>query len=87
MKLLALPRYGHIDPTRLMALFLPMFFGMILGDVGYGILLLTLSLIFQRKFKSGVLRDILIVLAMGAGWSILFGFLFGEAFGTLGEQL
>jgi len=87
VNLLALPRYGHIDPTRLMALFLPIFFGMILGDVGYGVLLLTLSLFFQRKFKSGVLRDILIVLAMGAGWSILFGFLYGEAFGTLGEHL
>ncbi len=87
VKLLALPRYGHIDPTRLMAFFLPIFFGMILGDVGYGALVLALSLGFLRRFKSGVLRDILIVLAMGAGWSILFGFLYGEAFGTLGEYI
>ncbi len=86
VKLLSLPRYGHIDPTRMMAFFLPIFFGMILGDVGYGILVLALSLGFLRRFKSGVLRDILIVLAMGAGWSILFGFLYGEAFGTLGEH-
>ena len=86
VKLLALPRYGHVDPTRLMALFLPIFFGMILGDVGYGILVLALSLGFMRRFKAGVLHDILIVLAMGAGWSILFGFLYGEAFGTLGEH-
>jgi V/A-type H+-transporting ATPase subunit I len=34
-----------------------------------------------------VLHDILLVLAMGAGWSILFGFLYGEAFGTLGEYI
>jgi V/A-type H+-transporting ATPase subunit I len=87
VNLLAIPRYGRIDPTCLMAFFLPFFFGMILGDVGYGALLLILSLLFQRKFKSGVLHDILIVLAMGAGWSILFGFLYGEAFGTLGEHL
>ena len=87
VKLLALPRYGHIDPTRLMAFFLPIFFGMILGDVGYGILVLALSLGFLRRFKTGILRDILIVLAMGAGWSILFGFLYGEAFGTLGEYI
>jgi V/A-type H+/Na+-transporting ATPase subunit I len=86
VRLLALPRYGHIDPTRMMAFFLPIFFGMILGDVGYGILVLALSLGFLPRFKSGVIRDILIVLAMGAGWSILFGFLFGEAFGTLGEH-
>ena len=87
VNLLALPRYGHIDPTCLMAFFLPIFFGMILGDVGYGLILLALSLFLLRKFKSGVMRDILIVLAMGAGWSIVFGILFGEALGTLGEHL
>ncbi len=86
VRLLALPRYGHIDPTRMMAFFLPIFFGMILGDVGYGILVLALSLGFLRRFKAGIVRDILIVLAMGAGWSILFGFLYGEVFGTLGEH-
>lgn len=87
VKLLALPRYGHIDPTQLMAFFLPIFFGMILGDVGYGILVLAISLGSLRKFKEGVLHDILLVLAMGSGWAILFGFLFGEAFGTLGEYV
>jgi V/A-type H+-transporting ATPase subunit I len=60
---------------------------MILGDVGYGLLLLLLSLGLTRRFRTGVLRDILTVLAMGAGWSILFGFLYGEAFGTLGEEV
>ena len=86
VNLLALPRYGHIDPTQLMAFFLPIFFGMILGDVGYGALILVLCLWLMRKMKKGVARDVLTVLAMGSGWSILFGFLYGEAFGTLGEH-
>lgn len=85
--LLALPRYGHMDPTRLMALFMPIIFGMILGDVGYGALLLILALIMRRRFEKGVARDLLTVLAMGAGWAIVFGFLFGELFGTLGESI
>lgn len=85
--LLALPRYGHIDPTRLMAFFLPIFFGMILGDVGYGSILLVVSLLMRRKFKKGVMHDVLTVLAMGSAWSIVFGFLYGEMFGTLGESL
>jgi V/A-type H+-transporting ATPase subunit I len=85
--LLALPRYAHIDPTRLMAFFMPIFFGMILGDVGYGGLLLLGCVAFIRRLKRGVARDIIIVLAMGAGWSVVFGFLFGEAFGTLGERI
>ena len=87
VNLLAIPRYGHIDPTKLMAFFLPIFFGMILGDVGYGVLLLLLSLGLLRKIKTGVARDIAMVLAMGSGWAILFGFLYGEVFGTLGEHL
>jgi V/A-type H+-transporting ATPase subunit I len=87
VNLLALPRYGHIDPTRLMAFFLPIFFGMILGDVGYGMLLLAISLSLFFKLKGGVVRDVLAVLAMSSGWTILFGFLFGELFGTLGEHL
>lgn len=87
VNLLALPRYGHVDPTRLMAFFLPIFFGMILGDIGYGGLLLVISLLLLRKRKPGVFRDILTILAMGSGWAILFGFLYGELFGTLGEAL
>jgi V/A-type H+-transporting ATPase subunit I len=86
--LYSLPRYGGIDPTILMALFLPLFFGMILGDVGYGALLLLLCIYGLWRFrKPGILRDIIKVLAIGAVWSILFGFLYGEAFGTLGEEL
>ncbi len=87
VNLLALPRYGHMDPTSLMAFFLPIFFGLILGDIGYGLLLLVICLIFLRKKKVGMFHDLLIVLSMGSGWAILFGFLYGEVFGTLGEQL
>jgi len=41
----------------------------------------------QTSVKAGVVRDVVVILAMGAGWSIVFGFLYGEAFGTLGEWL
>ena len=86
VNLLALPRYGHIDPTRLMALFLPIFFGMILGDVGYGVLLLLITFFLRSKFRKGVGHDVLTVLTIGAAWSIVFGFLYGEAFGSIGEK-
>ena len=88
VRLLALPRYEGIDPTMLMAFFLPIFFGMILGDVGYGALLLLSCLYLLRRFrKPGVVRDIVQVLMMGSAWSVAFGFLYGEAFGTLGEHI
>ena len=85
--MLSLPRYGDLDPTRFMALFMPLFFGMMLGDVGYGGLLLALCLGLLQKIKNGIMRDLLVVLAMGGGWSILFGFLFGEVFGNLGDHV
>ncbi len=87
VRLLSLPRYGDLDPSWLMALFMPIFFGLMLGDVGYGGLLLIICLGALYKVKSGMMRDLLIILAMGSGWTIVFGFLFGEAFGTLGEHI
>ena len=85
VQMLALPRYEGIDPTLLMAIFLPVFFGMILGDVAYGGLLLLLCLYLLRRFRrASASRDLALVLLMGSVWSIVFGFLYGEAFGTLG---
>ncbi len=85
--LFSLPKYEGIDPTLLMAIFLPMFFGMILGDIGYGVSLLILCLIGLRRFsKPGTQRDIVKVLTLGSIWSIVFGILYGELFGTLGEE-
>lgn len=91
--LLALPRYGHIDPTRLMALFLPIFFGMILGDIGYGgvLLLICMGLLSRSRANEdgspNILRDLLKVMAISSCWAIVFGILFGEFFGTAGESL
>lgn len=85
--LLAIPRYGHIDPTRLMAVFLPIFFGMMLGDIGYGLLLLGASLLLRRKARPGFMRDLSSVLAMGSVCAVIFGILYGEMFGTLGETI
>jgi V/A-type H+-transporting ATPase subunit I len=87
VKILSIPRFGHIDPSGLMALFMPIFFGLMVGDIGYGLLMLGISLFFLRKLKSGVASDILKVLAVGSCWTIVFGILFGELFGTLGEEL
>jgi V/A-type H+-transporting ATPase subunit I len=85
VRLMALPRYGTIDPTPIMAIFLPIFFGMILGDVAYGLIVLGGALYLLRKAKPGGFRSLLIVMVYCALWSIAFGFLYGEFFGELGE--
>lgn len=87
IRLFGIPHYGRFDPTSLMAIFLPIFFGLMLGDVGYGVLLLILCLVLRFRVKPGMMRDLATILAIGSGWSIVFGFLFGELFGTLGEEI
>ncbi len=86
--LLALPKYAAFDPTPLMAIFLPIFFGLMLGDIAYGVILLALMFYLRRRFKTRpTLRSLAEVLMIGSAWSILFGLLFGEFFGTLGEEI
>ncbi len=83
--LLALPKYAAIDPTPLMAIFMPIFFGLMVGDIAYGVIILALMFYLRRRFKARpTLRSLAEVLMIGSAWSILFGVLFGEFFGTLG---
>ncbi len=87
VSLLALPKYAAIDPTPLMAIFMPIFFGLMLGDIAYGAILLVLMLYLRRRYKARpTLRSLAEVLVIGSIWSIVFGFLFGEFFGPLGEE-
>jgi V/A-type H+/Na+-transporting ATPase subunit I len=83
----ATPSYSDIDPSTLVAIFMPIFFGMMAGDVGYGIVMLLIAILLWKKVKKGLLSDIFKFLRLGAIWTILFGVLFGEYFGNLGEQL
>lgn len=79
LRLYDLPKYHEIDPTSLMFITFPLFFGMMLGDVGYGLVLFGLFW-FLRK-KNPALKQMMDVLLFAAGTSILFGFAFGEVFG------
>ncbi|MEA3336636.1 MAG: V-type ATPase 116kDa subunit family protein [Chloroflexota bacterium] len=88
IRLLALPRAGSLDPTAWMALFMPLFFGLMLGDIGYGlVILLIAAFVHYRSDKGSSLRDVTAFLMMGAGWSIVWGLVFGEFFGSLGHAL
>jgi len=86
-RLLPLPRYTSFDPTPFIGLFLPVLFGMILGDIGYGLLLIAPALLLARRFPSGhFASDLGKVLGIGALYTILFGLVYGELFGDLGEH-
>ncbi|NJD62933.1 MAG: hypothetical protein FIA93_09485 [Deltaproteobacteria bacterium] len=88
VRFLPLPRYGSLDPTPFVAVFFPMFFGLILGDVGYGVLLAVLaSIVRWRSGPGGLPRAVSEMAGACAAFSILFGFLYGELFGDLGRRL
>jgi V/A-type H+-transporting ATPase subunit I len=85
---IALPRYGSIDPTPYLAVFFPLFYGMILGDVGYGLLLLLATAAVRRRYgRNPLVRDLSLVFLIASGAAVLFGLLFGELFGELGERI
>jgi V/A-type H+-transporting ATPase subunit I len=89
MGLLALPRAASLDPTVLMAVFLPLFFGMMLGDVAYGAMVVGLALIAGRRLRSRspAMADIARVVALSGAWSIAWGVVYGEFLGNLGHEL
>ena len=85
---LPLPKYGTIDPTPFVAVFFPMFFGLMLGDVGYGALLGVLALVLGLRSKpKTALRSVSLVAGACAAFAVIFGFVFGELFGPTGRDL
>jgi V/A-type H+-transporting ATPase subunit I len=81
------PDSRAVDPTLMMSVFMPLFFGMMLGDIGYGAVLFVLAVVAGRRLKGKpVMRDIAHALTFGAVWAVIWGALFGEVFGDLGER-
>jgi V/A-type H+-transporting ATPase subunit I len=86
-RMLPLPRYGSIDPTPFVAIFFPMFFGLIMGDAGYGVALAVLAGVMHRRTRPGsAARAIAEILGPCAAFAIAFGIGFGEFFGDLGRR-
>jgi V/A-type H+-transporting ATPase subunit I len=86
-RMLPLPKYGSIDPTPFVAVFFPAFFGLMVGDVGYGVMLAALAgLLWLKSAKDTTVRSVATVALACASSAIVFGILFGEFFGTLGER-
>jgi V/A-type H+-transporting ATPase subunit I len=86
LALVGLPRYGSIDPTPYLAVTFPLFFGLILGDAGFGALGIALALLARRHWRGKALADAAAIALACAISAVLFGVLFGEAFGGLGEH-
>ncbi len=84
INLVSTPKYEEIDPTLVLFITFPLFFGFMIGDLGFGLCLMALGALIMIKMKSS--KDLYqlgtIILAGGILASIFGTFVFAEAFGV-----
>jgi len=92
-RLYSMPKYGHVDPTPLLFLSFIIFFGFMLSDFVYGIVLLLIGVGIYRgvaKYKAGMKETAILIILIGLSTAIigaLFGSYFGDFFQRLGVQI
>ena len=84
VNLFSLPRYNEINPTAIMGIFFVLFFGIMLGDAGYGLVILSLSLFgfFKLGKHSKMFRDFSFIGILMGIVTFIFGFLTSSFFGN-----
>lgn len=80
----SMPKYDEIDPTPLLTPFFLIFFGMMVADIGYGLLVLIGSIIALKvlKLDKGQRQFAKFFFYLSFP-TILFGFIYGAFFGDL----
>lgn len=80
----SLPAYTGIDPNPLIAPFFALFFGIMYGDLGYGLVLVLLGVLALKFMKPrGVMKQMAGLLVICGAATCLCGFLFGSFFGDM----
>ena len=88
LKIFSPPTYGTFDPTIVNAIGVPFFFGLIVGDIAYGLVILALALWLRQKFRNReTIHSVATIGIYCAIATVIFGFLYGEIFGSLGVYL
>ena len=82
-ELYGLPKYNEIDPTLFFALFFTLFFGIMMTDFVYGVLITIVGLFLARTVKEGSIHDVASVLFYCGIATAACGLAFGSYFGDL----
>ena len=80
-KMFSLPSYHEIDLTPFFAPFFVLFFGLCLGDAGYGLLILIASIFFKHKVNSQLKPILILGQILGVATTVI-GILTGTIFGV-----
>jgi V/A-type H+-transporting ATPase subunit I len=75
------PRYTEVDPTLMISIVFPLFFGLIVGDVGYGLIFLAMAFGLRKYLKGEAGGQLLTVLRNASISTIFFGIIFSEFLG------
>lgn len=89
VKIYSPPRYNEIDPSMLIAIPFVLFFGLMLGDAGYGLVILLFCIygfFYVGKVRPYVKIASYIGICLGLS-TVIFGFLMGTFFGDLIPRL
>ena len=85
----SLPAYGSVDPNPLMAPFFILFYGMMMADMGYGLIMMILSAVILIKAKpnGATMRYMIPLMGLCGISTFIWGFLTGGFFGDLIPQM
>ncbi len=83
----SLPAYSGVDPNPLMFPFFILFYGMMMADMGYGILMIIGGLLLKRSRARGMMGYMAGLLLMGGVSTFFFGAITGGFFGDFLTQV
>lgn len=87
-KMYSLPAYGTLDPNPLMAPFFILFYGIMMADMGYGLLMMIASVIISKKYRpKGTSGELFSLLGLCGISTFIMGALTGGFFGDFLTQL
>ena len=84
----SLPSYDGVDPNPLMAPFFILFYGIMMADMGYGLLMMIASVIISKKYRpKGTSGELFSLLGLCGISTFIMGALTGGFFGDFLTQL
>ncbi|MFA5144878.1 MAG: hypothetical protein WC723_02590 [Candidatus Omnitrophota bacterium] len=76
------PGYRELDVSPIFLIFMALFFGMIIGDAGYGAIYFTLTFLAYRKYRNKVKeKNVFFLFYLFSFCAIIWGILTGTVFG------
>ena len=84
----SLPRYDNVDPNPLMAPFFILFYGIMMADMGYGLLMFLVGLIVTKKYHpKGIMGNLFGLMTLCGVSTFIVGAMTGGFFGDFIPQL